>query len=79
MPVADDDVGVCPYDALFDAADTDTTDVVVVVDCGNQQFCGFLVVAFGAGDMAQNRFKSGIRFSPSAPSVRVLVPFLPLQ
>ena len=57
MPVADDDVGVCPDDALFDATDTDTTDVVVVVDCGNQKFCGFLVVAFGAGDMAQNGFK----------------------
>ena len=55
--------------ASFNSADTDTTDVIVVVDCGYEKLQFPVFVAFGSGDIIDNRIEE--RFEVFAGDVVV--------
>ena len=60
LSAAEHDRHTAPRGAALDAADTDLADVVVVVDCGEQDLQGRVVVLIRRGDLLYDRVKDGL-------------------
>ena len=60
MVVADRNVLVEPQSTALDAADTDPSDVIVIVDGRNEELKGLVGISLGCGDVLKDGLKEGL-------------------